>query len=148
MNRLMTMTLALTSMLTLIGCGAPPAVTASEGVLRFDGFMPGTEVTVRGESRDGTVSEWKAMVGVDGSFVGPRGEAVAVAVLVDGDEVLRERLQRLAVRELIPVQDPDLFGGLPHPEPEPLIDLPKGPWGVGPGPVGPQPLPLAEQAIR
>lgn len=139
MNRLMTMTLALTSMLTLIGCGAPPAVIVSEGVLHFDGFMPGSEVTVRGESRDGTVSEWKTAVRADGSFEAPRGEAVAVAVLVDGDEVLHERLQRFAVLNLVPVQEPDLFGGLPHPEPQPPVD-PKGPSPVGPQP-SPSPIP-------
>jgi hypothetical protein len=163
MNRLMTMTLALTSMVTLMGCGAAPAVTASEDALRFDGFMAGSEVSVRSESRDGLVSESKVVAGADGSFTVARAGAVAVAVTVDGVEVLRERLQRHATGELIPVAGPDLCGGLPCPEPEPLIDLPhdpvppppaanaatddlpEAPCGVEPRPsIGPQPLPLVE----
>lgn len=127
MNRLMTMTLALTSMLTLIGCGAAPAVTASEDALRFDGLLPGSEVTVRGESHDGLVSESKVIAGADGSVTVARVGAAAVTVTVDGVEVLRERLERYATRELIPVAGPDLCGGLACPEPEPLFDLPQDP---------------------
>ena len=162
MNRRMTMTLALASMMTLVGCGAPPAVTASEDALRFDGFLPGSEVSVRGESQDGLVSVSKVVAGADGSFTVARAGAVAVTAAVDGVEVLRERLQRYSTRELMPVADPDVCGGLACPEPEPLIDLPRDPaplpsagntaaddlpedpCGGGPRPsVGPQPLPLA-----
>jgi hypothetical protein len=89
MNRLMTMTLALISMVTLIGCGGAPAVTASEDALRFDGFLAGSEVSVRGESQDGLISEAKVVAGTDGSFTVARAGAVAVSVTVDGVEVLR-----------------------------------------------------------
>jgi hypothetical protein len=132
MNRLMTMTLALTAMVTLTGCGAAPAVTASDDALRFDGFIPGSEVSVRGESQDGLVSESRVVTGADGSFTVARAGAVAVAVTVEGVEVLRERLQRYGTRELIPVAGPDLCGGLACPEPEPLIDLPHDPVPLPP----------------
>ena len=132
MNRLMTMTLALASMMTLVGCGAPPAVTASEDALRFDGFLPGSEVSVRGESRDGLSTESKVVAGADGSFTVARAGAVEVAVTVDGVEVLRERLQRYTTGALLPVADPNVCGDLPCPQPAPLIDLPQDPVPLPP----------------